>query len=222
MNIILWDWDNTLADTFEAIWKAQNDMRAHYGLAPWSQEEAKKAMNRSARDLTKNLVGEKNVKEVSAYYLKCYTKRLGQLKLKDGTKEILEYAHSLGFVNILASNKNQDILLNEANKLGIISYFDKIIGAEEAIQDKPSKIFTDKAIENFTARDLIVSIGDGLSDVQMAHNYPNGVSILVFTNPNDREFKDEKPDYFAKNLTACKEILNNLADKYRTTPPNKT
>ena len=32
--LILWDWDNTLIDTFEAIYAAQNDTRVHYGNGP--------------------------------------------------------------------------------------------------------------------------------------------------------------------------------------------
>ena len=81
--IILWDWDNTLADTFEAIWCAQNEMRVHYGLQPWSQTEAKKDMNKSGRNLIKNLVGEEKAKEARAYYLDRYAKNIGHLKLKE-------------------------------------------------------------------------------------------------------------------------------------------
>ena len=208
--IILWDWDNTLVDTFEAIWCAQNEMRLHYGLPEWSQEEAKQAMNKSGRNLIKDLLGEDKAKEARTYYLHSYTKNIGHLKLKESATEILEYARSLGFINILASNKAKNILLDEVKGLGLLSHFDKIIGAEEAAEDKPSKIFTDKAMEEFDVKNLIVSIGDGLSDVKMAHNYSNGISILVFTNPNGSEFEKEKPDYIARDLSNCKTILEKL------------
>ena len=208
--IILWDWDNTLVDTFEAIWCAQNDMRVHYGLPQWSQEEAKKAMNTSGRNLIRDLVGEDKAKEARAYYLSSYAKNISHLKLKESAVEVLEYAHSLGFINILASNKAKDILANEAKQLGVLSHFDKVIGAEEAPEDKPSKVFTDKAIEDFGAKELLVSIGDGFSDVKMAHNYPDGISILAFTNPNSAEFTNEKPDYHVPNLAGCKAILEKI------------
>ena len=208
--IILWDWDNTLVDTFEAIWCAQNDMRVHYGLPEWSKEEAKKAMNKSGRNLIKDLVGEDKAKEARIYYLRSYAKNIGHLKLKESAVELLEYTHRLGYINILASNKAKNILLDEAKELGVLSQFDKIIGAEEAAEDKPSKIFTDKAMEDWKEKALIVSIGDGLSDVKMAHNYPDGISILVFTNPNGSEFESEKPDYSAANLASCKTILKDL------------
>ena len=213
--IILWDWDNTLVDTFEAILCAQNDMRTHYGLPLWSSQEAKQAMNTSGRNLIKEIVGEDKAQEARAYYLQSYLKNIHHLKLKDSATEILDYAHSLGYKNILASNKAKDVLLKEVKELGVFYQFDKIIGAEEASEDKPSKIFTDKAIEDFTQQNLIVSIGDGLSDVKMAHNYPNGISILVFTNPTSNEFQMEKPDYTAINLTACKILLHQLTQNTR-------
>ena len=212
-NIILWDWDNTLADTFEAIWCAQNDMRIHYNLPRWSQEEAKKAMNKSSRNLIRTLVGKDKAEAARAYYLRSYAKNIGHLKLKDSAVEVLGYARSLGFINILASNKAKNILLGEVKQLGLLSHFDKIIGAEEAPEDKPSKVFTDQAIEEFSAKDLIVSIGDGLSDVKMAHNYPDGISVLVFTNPNGKEFEKDKPDYCVTSLADCKSILKKLIQR---------
>ena len=213
--VILWDWDNTLVDTFEAIWHAQNAMRVHFGLGEWTREEAKRSMNLSGRNLIKNLVGEEKAKEARAFYLARYAENASHLKLKAGATDLLDFAKSAGFVNILASNKAKDLLLNEVKTLGVLDKFDKIIGAEEAPQDKPSKIFTDKAIETYLPVGLLVSIGDGLSDVKMAHNYPNGIAVLAFTNPDSVEFETEKPDYCAKDLRACKDILASLANKQK-------
>ncbi|MBP5534572.1 MAG: HAD hydrolase-like protein [Alphaproteobacteria bacterium] len=209
VKVILWDWDNTLVDTFDAIWNAQNAMRVHYGLPEWTKEEAKTAMNQSGRNLIKNLVGEEKAKEARAYYLEQYAKNACHLKLKKGAVELLDYAKSAGYINILASNKAKDILCNEVNQMGILKKFDKMIGAEEAPEDKPSKIFTDKAIEGWDVN-LLISIGDGLSDVKMARNYPDGIAILTFTDANSKEFKDIKPDYCAENLVVCKKILASL------------
>ena len=213
IKVILWDWDNTLVDTFEAIWHAQNDMRVHFGLGEWTQEEAKKAMNLSGRNLIKNLVGEEKAKEARAFYLKRYAQNACHLKLKDGATDLLNSAKAAGYINILASNKAKDILENEVETLGILDKFDRIIGAEEAAEDKPSKIFTDKAIEGLGPVDLLVSVGDGLSDVKMAHNYPIGIAVLAFTDAASAEFESEKPDYYAKDLFVCKNILLSLPEK---------
>ena len=226
-HVILWDWDNTLADTFGALWGALNDVSHYYGLSPLSQTEAKKAINQSGRNLIKKLVKPELVEEAHSYFWESYIRNIDQLKAATAAEDTLQYARSLGFINILASNKVKPILLNEANQLNLAPYFDRIIGAGEAFEDKPSKTFTDKALEGFDAKGLIVSIGDGLSDVKMARNYPNGLSILVFTNPNGNEFENEKPDICADNLTHCKSVLQTLAQQpnslavHRNSPKGK-
>lgn len=207
--VILWDWDNTLADTFGAIFAAQNDARVQYGMTPWTKEESKAAMNTSGRNLIKDVFGADKAAEVRAYFLSRYAEHADALELKAGAKEILKTAKELGFVNILASNKAGPILRNEVSVMGVADYFDRLIGAEEAEEDKPSKIFTDTALAGIEA-DMIISIGDGKADIQMAHNYAGGIGILVWTNPNGGEFAEIKPDYAVENLAKASEILKKI------------
>jgi len=218
--VIFWDWDNTLVDTFGAIWLAQNDMRVHYGLPTWSKEEAKMAMNKSGKNLIKDLLGEDKAEEARAYYLQCYAERSKNLHMKEGAAAILEYARSLGFVNILASNKTTEILRAEADRFGLTKFFDKLTGAGTAKEDKPSKVFTDTALEGFDP-ELIVSVGDGASDVRMGHNYKNGRSILLFTNVQSPEFRENQPDYAAPDFATCQRILTSLANNNVHQPTKK-
>ena len=207
--VILWDWDNTLADTFGAIFAAQNDARVQYGMTPWTKEESKAAMNTSGRNLIKDVFGADKAAEVRAYFLSRYAEHADALELKAGAKEILKTAKELGFVNILASNKAGPILRNEVSAMGVADYFDRLIGAEEAEEDKPSKIFTDTALAGIEA-DMIIIIGDGKADIPMAHNYAGGIGILVWTNPNGVEFAEIKPDYAVENLAKASEILKKI------------
>ena len=193
-NVILWDWDNTLVDTFAAILDAQNVMRHFYGLPDWSKEEAKKAMNISGRNLIRDLVGEEKVFEARQIYLSAYIKSASKISLKEGALDVLKKAKTLGYISILASNKAGNILRNEVKILNIEHYFNRIIGAEDTFDDKPSKLFTDMALSGFSY-ERIYSIGDGKADIKMGHNYENGKSILVWTNPDSAEFRDDKPDY---------------------------
>lgn len=204
--VILWDWDNTLADTFGAIFAAQNDARVQYGLSPWTKEESKASMNSSGRNLINDVFGADKASQVYAYFLECYARHADALELKVGAKEILKTAKELGFINILASNKAGPILRNEVVAMGVDKYFDKLIGAEEADEDKPSKVFTDTALKGFDVQ-KIISIGDGKADIQMAHNYNGGIGILVWTNPNGSEFAEIKPDYAVETLSDIADIL---------------
>lgn len=204
--LILWDWDNTLVDTFGAIFAAQNDTRVHYGMKPWTIEESKKAMNTSGRNLLKDVFGADEAVRARSYFLESYAKHAAELTLKEGAKDILAFTKAKGFINVLASNKAGPILRNEADTLGMTSYFARIIGAEDTFNDKPSKDFTDVAIDGFMF-DQLMSIGDGRADIQMAHNYEAGIGILVWTNPQTPEFDEIKPNYAFKNLEEVQEFL---------------
>ena len=41
----------------------------------------------------------------------------------------------------------------------------------------------------------------------MAHNYENGKGILVWTDPNSKEFNEIKPDFVCDSLMDLKTIL---------------
>lgn len=192
--LILWDWDNTLADTFGAIFAAQNDSLVHFGMPKWTVEESKKVMNSAGHNVLIEMFGEERLAESREYYLSRYAMHAAEIQLKPGAKDILEFAKAHGFINLLASNKAGSILRNEVETLGMTSCFDKIIGAKDTDANKPSKDFTDAAISGFEF-DKLISVGDGRSDIQMAHNYENGVGVLVWTNPDTSEFTEIKPDY---------------------------
>ncbi len=204
--LILWDWDNTLVDTFGAILAAQNVMRQAYNLEPWTADDAKIAMNTSGRNLIANLVGAENAVEARKIFLAAYEKSAAEITLKDGAQEIMQYAKDKGYINVLASNKAGNILRNEVETLGMTSFFDKIVGAEDFDNDKPSKEFTDSAIQGYTPNE-IYSIGDGKADISMGHNYSNGKGILVWTNPNTPEFESIKPDIAVDSLSKLKDVL---------------
>lgn len=204
--LILWDWDNTLVDTFGAILAAQNVMRQAYNLSPWTAQDAKIAMNTSGRNLIADLVGAENAAEARKVFLNAYAQSASEIKLKEGAQTIMQYAKEKGYINILASNKAGPILRNEVETLGLTTFFDKIVGAEDFENDKPSKEFTDSAIKGYTA-DEIYSIGDGKADISMGHNYTNGKGILVWTNPDTPEFETIKPDVCVPNLEKLKEVL---------------
>ncbi len=218
MKVILWDWDNTLVDTFGAIFAAQNEMRKHFNLPEWSKEESKKAMNTSGRNLIKDMLGEEKAAEARAVYLEAYARHSASLSLKEGATTVLTAAKELGFVNILASNKAGHLLRQEVQAMGIQSSFDKIIGAEDTQSDKPKKEFTDAALSGLNPV-LLLSVGDGKSDIQMARNYPNAIGILVGTNPNSSEFENLEPDFSTPDLNG---VLSVLKKQIKKTEKNST
>ena len=208
MNIILWDWDNTLADTIEPLKEAFNATFLHYNMPTITRQQMKVFMNSAGSQLFKDLFPDFDLNEVKQTYLKHYQENIFHLTLMPGAKEILKWSKEKGFINILASNKHYLILKKEAQVSGLIDYFDEICGAEQFPENKPSKVFTDAALANYPQRKQLFVIGDGVSDVLMARNYPDGKAILVGTNPKSKEFSDYQPDFSVKELSEVSNILN--------------
>ncbi len=207
MKVILWDWDNTLADTIEPLKEAFNATFKHYNMPLITREQMKFFMNSAGSQLFKDLFPHFDLNEVKQIYFKNYQKNIFNLRLLEGAKEILKWTKQQGFINILASNKHYLILQKEAEASGMAEYFSDICGAEQFAENKPSQVFTDNALKNYADFDELWAIGDGVSDVKMAHNYKNGKAILVGTDPKLAEFKDNSPDFWVKNLNDIPKIL---------------
>ncbi len=207
MKVILWDWDNTLADTIDPIWHAFNATFQHFNMPIITREQMKIYMNSAGSQLFLQLFSDKNLNEVRQVYLKHYQENIFDLKLLPGAKEILKWTKGHDFTNIVASNKHYLILRQEVESSGLSEYFADICGAEQFPENKPSKIFTDGALGKYKNFDELFVVGDGLSDVKMAHNYPNGKAILVGTDPNAKEFYDNPPDFWVPNLKEIQKIL---------------
>ena len=210
MKVILWDWDNTLADTIDPLMQAYNATLKDYNRSPITREQMKAYMNFAGRQLFLDLFPDKNFDEVRSIYLKHYQENAFKLKLFSGAKEILKWTKEHGFINILASNKHFLVLRCEAELSGVADSFFDICGAEQFPENKPSKVFTDAALGKYKNFDELFVVGDGVSDVKMAHNYPNGKAILVGTDPKTKEFQDNPPDFWVKTLSDIANVFQDL------------
>ena len=207
MKVILWDWDNTLADTIDPLMQAFNATFKHFNMPAITREQMKIFMNSAGSQLFLELFPDKDLNEVRQIYLGNYKKNIFSLRLLEGAKEILKWTKDQGFINIVASNKHYLILRQEVKIAGLSEYFSDICGAEQFPENKPSKVFTDATLGKYKNFDELFVVGDGVSDVKMAHNYPSGKAILVGTNPNAKEFSDNAPDFWVPNLKEIQKIL---------------
>ena len=211
MKVILWDWDNTLADTMDPLMNAFNETLKHYHLPIITREQMKANMNSAGSQIFLRLFPNNDLDEVRQIYLKHYQKNIFHLSLMSAAKETLKWTKEKGFINILASNKHYLILRKEVEVSALREYFDEICGAEQFSENKPSKIFTDAVLEKYQNWTQLFSVGDGVSDIKMAHNYSDGKAILVGTDPNTAEFKNNPPDFAVKKLNEVPDILQQFS-----------
>lgn len=204
--LLLWGWDNILVDTYPAILAAQNDMLTHFGKEAWTETQSRQAMNTPRHQLIRELFGPEQEAAAWQYYLTSYQKHASHIRLKPGAPEVLQTAKKHGFISVLGSHKQGTLLRTEASAVNLNHFFDRMIGTGDASADKPSQSFADAAIAGFSP-DIVITIGDTSSDIQLARYFPKGISLFIAPEKTIPDFGELKPDQIYADLFELRTAL---------------
>ena len=134
---LLFDWDNTLVDSWDTIHHALVVTFTAMGREPWTMAETKLKVARSLRDAFPLLFGDR-WEEARKLYLDSFVAvHLERLKTMGGASAMLEALAADGFYLGVVSNKTGNILRREADHLGWTRHFKRLVGAGDAALDKP-------------------------------------------------------------------------------------
>jgi len=168
---ILFDWDNTLVDTFPVIHASLSDTFIHMGHAPWTEEEVRERIRLSLRDAFPVLFAERWEEARDVFYKAFETRHLQALTQMPGAAGLLAGLDGMGIPLGVVSNKTGRYLRAEAAHLGWDRNFRALVGAGDAARDKPEP---DPAILALEACCVPVDaavwfVGDSGVDMQIAH-----------------------------------------------------
>lgn len=166
--LVIWDWDNTLADTHDAVKAGIEEVATHFNLPPVTEEDIRNVMSAHRGDFWRRNFGD-DIMPAVTYYMAHYPKHNGVVKLFPLAKDILKYVYETGVPQIILSNKKHDTLVDECTRLGVMPYLTRVVGSDEINGAKPTVQFATYAL-NGLEYDKIILIGDGQSDMLMAQN----------------------------------------------------
>ena len=207
---LLFDWDNTLVDTWPTIHHALNVTLAAMGAPAWSFEETKLRVRASARDSFPALFGARAQEAMEIYYGTFEASHLEQLRERDGAGALLRDLSAGGRYWLgVVSNKTGKILRREAEHLGWDAYFCRIVGATDAPRDKPAVEPVELALDGsgVPRGDAVWFVGDTDIDMLCAANADCVPVLLRPEPPQDGEFGDNCPQFHVKNCAALAELL---------------
>ncbi|MET0155665.1 MAG: HAD family hydrolase [Rickettsiales bacterium] len=211
---VLWDWDNTLVDSWNNIHRALAETFVHMGRAPWTLEETKKNVHRALEDSFPPLFGEK-WREAGKYYRSTFERiHLDGLASLPGAEGTLAYLRERGVYCAVVSNKRGENLRRESGHLGWNAHFSGVFGALDVPAAKPAPDLVTKALENsgISAGKDVWLVGDSLSDMRCAH--ASGCVPVLFgdaSHVDPAELALCPPDYRASNHAALQELLRGTA-----------
>lgn len=208
---VIFDWDNTLIDSWGTIQQALNATLLAMGHEPWTLEETKERVRLSLRDSFPRLFGER-WEEARRIYLETFVSvHLERLAPLPGAEALLTGLAEAGLHLAVVSNKTGRILRREAAHLGWSRYFRRLVGASDAPADKPDPAPVEMALADggLVPGEEVWFVGDTALDMQCALN-AGCTPILLHAEPSDEpEFAKYPPRL---RFADCGALFRHLKD----------
>jgi phosphoglycolate phosphatase len=166
---VIFDWDNTLADSYSLLLQAFNKTLVHFGHEAITRHELLAAQGQSVSVIFPKLFGTQ-----SAQAQRIFEKHLTQLHHPQpfaGAEALLTMLKKNNIYTAVVSNKKGDLLRKEVAAFRWSSLFESVVGSQDTPEDKPSPVPLFKALENsiHDPGHHVWFVGDSEVDMLCAH-----------------------------------------------------
>lgn len=209
-SVLLWDWDNTLVDGWVSIAAALNAAFSAFGMEPWTVQETRERVRVSMRESFPVMFGEEWHRARDIFYAVLEDRHLDQVRPMPGAVEAL--AAGARWPQGVVSNKTGRFLRAEVAHLGWQRRFGAVVGAGDAVADKPSAAPILLALSQLGVRGgrTVWYVGDTKGDMDAAR--AAGVAaVLVGDAAHDGGVARADPDRHFPDATALAAELGSLA-----------
>jgi phosphoglycolate phosphatase len=191
--VLLYDWDNTLVDGWAGITAALNAVFGAFAMPAWSVADTRARVRVSLRDSFPLMFGAEWERARDIFYAVLEEQHLRHVAPMPGAADAL--AAGAPWPQGVVSNKAGRYLRAEVSHLGWTPHFGAVIGAGDAIADKPDPAPILLALERLgrTAERSVWYLGDTALDMHAAR--AAGVTaVLVGTAEHDGGIDRAHPD----------------------------
>jgi phosphoglycolate phosphatase len=187
---IIFDWDNTLVDTWPIIHEALVNTFKDMGMEPWTMQQTQARVRKSMRDSFPEIFGPDWHKAGDLYQKNYRASHLKRLRPLPQSLEMLKKVKEMGLYSVVVSNKKGPNLRQEIEHIGWTNLFDNIVGADDAARDKPHADPVHLAFEKsgIAPAPDVWFIGDSEIDLECAIN--TGCTAILYGT-----LAQEHPDF---------------------------
>jgi len=205
---IVFDWDDTLANNWISIHRAMNAALSAMGHQNWSFEKVRTSVKLSLRESFPDLFGEHWEDAAEIFYKHIRQNHLKSLKPRLFAQELLDQLKSSKIILGIVSNKTGHLLRAECNHLGWNDYFIKVIGANDAVKDKPAADPLYLCLEgsNIKINNDVWFVGDSPTDMECAKNAAV-TGVLVRDTILTKVYQEFQPRFHFNNLREMADFL---------------
>lgn len=199
---VLFDFDGTLADSYEAITASVNHVRSHHGMSMLTTQEVKRNVGRGAEYLlTQTIPGGDLYKDLALYRAHHPSVATKLTYLLPGTSELIPALTRIGKKLGLCSNKPRIFSVAILKHFELFHHFDAILGPEDVPLPKPAPDMVRVCLERLDVPcEAALYVGDMVVDIQTAR----AAGVHVWTVPTGSDdwqtLKEAKPDRMLGSL----------------------
>jgi phosphoglycolate phosphatase len=166
--VLLYDWDSTLVDAWGGIAAALNAAFADFGMPFWTVDDTRARARVSLREAFPSLFGANWKRARDVFYAALAKQHIAHLQPMPGADDLLRAGSA--WPQGVVSNKNGRYLRAEAAHLGWSGHFVTMVGAGDAVADKPDPAPIRLALERLRhcATASVWYVGDNATDVATA------------------------------------------------------
>lgn len=172
-DLIIWDWDGTLADSTSVIIDAMTIASRELGFGEIPRAKASSIIGLSLNEAIKTLLGDigvVNTQALVARYRDYYFLHEENIPLFAGAAETIKTLHKRGFKLAVATGKGRRGLNLALEHADLTKYFQATRTVNECFS-KPHPQMLDELMDYFvTTPERTLMIGDTSYDLQMAKN----------------------------------------------------
>lgn len=210
VELMVFDFDGTLADTGKDIVRAVNVTLRSLGLPERPYEEAVGFIGDGLQLLLERSLGEGKKKfygEARDFFLDYYGEHLLDTTcLYPGVEDVLGYFRAKK--KWIVTNKRYDFTVRIAEALGILAYFEGILGRDSTPFAKPDgRLLKGLMTQHGIAAERTVVIGDGVHDVGMARNAGAWGCALLNGLGDRKGLFHQHPDFTCEDILELKTLF---------------
>ncbi len=185
---VIFDWDDTIIDSWGPSLQSLNVTLAAMGEKPWDDAEARRRAGPSARDLFREMFGDRWQEADKIFFDALRSLFREHLPVYPDVEPVLKTLAENNVYMAVVSNKRGPLLREEAKDAGFNHYFGKIVGAGDAAADKPDPAPVRMALEGsgIAPGSDVWFIGDSHTDMLCAAN-AGCLGLLIETKPPPEE-----------------------------------
>lgn len=182
---VVFDWDNTLVDTWPVLTEAVNATLSHMGHRPWTREEVRIRTARSMKDYFPELFGDRWEEAGRFFHRTFLDHHLRLLKPLPNVVTMLKRLKEEGVYLAVVSNKIPEILKIEAEALGWHDLFGRVVGSGVAEHDKPAPEPLYHALHGsgIEAGPSVWFVGDAVVDILCGKNAGCRTALVALEKP---------------------------------------